>query len=62
MMQLCPYYSASFDKIDIKLIEDEWLIEANQLQLGWSPLHPHYIQLRLIIQAEQADHPRVNAL
>ncbi len=41
--------------------DDERLIEANQLQLGWSSSHPHYIQLRLIIQAEQDDHPRVDA-
>ncbi len=56
MMQLRPHYSSSFDETGIKLIEDEWVIEANQLQLGWSSSHPRYIQLRLIIQAEQADY------
>ncbi len=55
MMQLRPHYSPLFDETDIKLIEDEWLI------LGWSSSRPHYIQLRLIIQAEQAHHPRVDA-
>ncbi len=58
MMQLHPHYSSSFDKTDIKSIEDGWLIEADQFQLGWSSSHPHYFQLRLIIQAE---HPRVEA-
>ncbi len=28
---------------------------------GWSSSSPHYIQLKLIIQAEQAYHPRVDA-
>ncbi len=28
---------------------------------GWSSSRPHYIQLRLIIQAEQANHTRVDA-
>ncbi len=58
---IMPHYSSSFDETGIKLIEDEWLIEADQLQLGWSSSCPHYIQLRLIIQALQADHPRVDA-
>ncbi len=34
MMQLRPHYSLLFEETDIKSIEDEWLIEANQLQLG----------------------------
>ncbi len=38
------------------------LISFDEVQLGWSSFCPHYIQPRPIIQAEQADHPRINAL
>ncbi len=35
---------------------------SNRLRMnGWSSSYAHYIQLRLIIQSEQADHPRVDA-
>ncbi len=34
MMQLHPHYSSSFDETDIKSIEDERMIEADQLQSG----------------------------
>ncbi len=59
MTQLHPHCSSSFDETNTKSIKDERVYEADQLQLGWS-LRPHYIQLKLLIQAEQADHPRVD--
>ncbi len=35
-MQLRPHYSSSFDENNIKSIEDEWLIEADQPRSAFS--------------------------
>ncbi len=52
--------SSPSEKIAIGSIDDERLIRGWSASVSWSSQRAYYIHLRLIVRAEQADHPRVN--